>query len=253
METPWYFIQLSDTHIVADIRQELHGVNTYATLNRAIAQINHLDPPPAFVIVTGDLINDDNPQSYRVLKQLTDQLRVPIYFALGNHDLRQPFRQVFLGEQQPTAMPYYYTFDRAQYRFVVLDSLVEGEVGGALDATQLAWLEITLAAAPTRPTIVFVHHPPASTGIDWMDEHAIANSAEFLAILARHSQVRRVFFGHVHTALHITAYGVQCTSVPSTCYQFGDLIVTPKVFVGSPGYGVVILRDEQVSSRITYF
>ena len=133
MEKPWYFIQLSDTHIVADTRQESHGVNTYATLSRAIAQVNHLDPAPAFAIFTGDLINDDDPHSYRVLQQLTDQLRVPTYFALGNHDLRQPFRQVFLNEPQPGTTPYYYTFDRAQYRFIVLDSLVEGEVGGALD------------------------------------------------------------------------------------------------------------------------
>jgi 3',5'-cyclic AMP phosphodiesterase CpdA len=253
MEKPWYFIQLSDTHIVADTRQEFHGVNTYATLSRAIAQVNDLDPPPAFVIITGDLINDDDPQSYGVLQQLTDQLRVPTYFTLGNHDLRQPFRQVCLGEQQPGTMPYYYTFDKAQYRFIVLDSLVEGEVGGALDVTQLDWLETTLATAPTRPTIVFVHHPPAPTGIDWLDAHVITNGAALLAVLARHRQVRRVFFGHVHTALHITAHGVQCTSVPATCYQFGDLMVTPKVFAGPPGYGVVVLRDEQVSSRVTYF
>src|SRR5262249_39914724 len=53
MEQPWYFLQLSDTHIVADTRQESHGVNTYATLSRALAQINHLDPPPAFVMFTG--------------------------------------------------------------------------------------------------------------------------------------------------------------------------------------------------------
>ncbi len=216
METPWYFVQLSDTHIVADIRQESHGVNTYVTLSSAIVQVNHLDPAPAFAMFTGDLINDDDPQSYRVLKQLTDQLRVPTYFALGNHDLRQPFRQVFLSEQQSDTIPYYYTFDRAQYRFIVLDSLVEGEVGGALDATQLAWLETTLAMAPTRPTVIFVHHPPAPTGIDWLDEHVIANGAAFLEMLARHSQVRRLFFGHVHTTLHITAHGVQCSSVPST-------------------------------------
>jgi 3',5'-cyclic AMP phosphodiesterase CpdA len=253
MEKPWYFIQLSDTHIVADTRQEFHGVNTHATLSRAIAQINHLDPPPAFAMFTGDLINDDNPQSYRVLQQLTQQLRVPTHFAMGNHDLRQPFRRVFLGEQQPDTAPYYYTFDSAQYRFIVLDSLIEGEVGGALDATQLAWLETTLATAPTRPTILFVHHPPAPTGIDWLDEHVIANGAAFLAVLARHSQVRRVFFGHVHMALHITAHGVQCTSVPSTCYQLGDLIATPRVYAGPPGYGIVVLRDEHVSSRVVYF
>ena len=162
MEKPWYFIQLSDTHIVADTRQEFHGVNTYATLSRAIDQVNGLDPPPAFVIITGDLINDDDPQSYGVLQQLTDQLRVPTYFALGNHDLRQPFRQVCLGEQQPGTMPYYYTFDKAQYRFIVLDSLVEGEVGGALDATQLDWLETTLATAPLAPpsSLCTTRQPP---------------------------------------------------------------------------------------------
>jgi 3',5'-cyclic AMP phosphodiesterase CpdA len=253
MEQPWYFIQLSDTHIVADIGQESHGVNTYATLSRAIAQINRLDPPPAFVIVTGDLINDDDPQSYRVLKQLTAQLLVPTYFALGNHDLRQPFRQVILGEQQPAATPYYYTFAMAQCQCIVLDSLVEGAVHGALDAVQLAWLETTLSATSTRPALLFVHHPPASTGIAWMDAHAMANGAELLEILARHRQVRRVFFGHVHMPLNITAHGVQCTSVPSTCYQFGDLLMTPKVFAGPPGYGVVVLQGEQVSSRVTYF
>src|SRR5262245_25689409 len=102
MDQPWYFIQLSDTQIVADTRQESYGVNPYETLSRAITQISHLDPAPAFVIFTGDLISDDDPQSYRVLKHLTNQLPVPTYFALGNHDLRQSFRQVCLGEQEPT-------------------------------------------------------------------------------------------------------------------------------------------------------
>jgi hypothetical protein len=35
--------------------------------------------------------------------------------------------------------------------------------------------------------------------------------------------------------------------------QFGDLIVTPKVFAGPPGYGVVVLQNGRVSSRVMYF
>src|SRR2546428_355458 len=155
MEKSWYFIQLSDTHIVAATHQEFHGVNTYETLSRAITQISRLDPPPA--------------------------------------------------------------------------------------------------PPPLRPTIFLVPHPPVPTGIDWLDAHTIANSTELLEVLAKNRQVRRVFFGHVHMPLHITAHGVQFTSVPSTCYQFGDLVVTPKVFAGPPGYGVVVLQDERVSSRVTYF
>lgn len=252
MRMPFYFLHLSDTHIMADPCREQHGMNPYTSLERIIAQICTLDPPPAFVMFTGDLINDDDPQSYRHLKQLTDRLPVSTYFAMGNHDLRQPFRHVLLGETAPGTAPYYYAFAAGGYRFVVLDSLVEGEVGGALDATQLAWLDETLGEAPQQSTVVFVHHPPVPTGVDWLDAHVITNSSPLLDVLSVHRQVRRVFFGHVHMAVQTSARGVHCTSVPSTCYQFGDAVVTPKVLPGPPGYGIVQMQGGRVSSRVRY-
>ena len=142
------------------------GLTPTKNLERIIAHISHLDPPPAFVILTGDLISDDDPQSYRHLKLLTDCLPSPVYFTMGNHDLRRPFRHVVLGEESPGSEPHYYTFDAAGYRFVVLDSLVEGEVAGALDAAQLAWLDATLTNGSQQPTVVFMHHPPIPTGVD---------------------------------------------------------------------------------------
>jgi Icc protein len=250
--TPLTFCHLSDTHIMADTRAVQHETAPYDSLKRIIVQLCSLDPPPAFVMFTGDLINDDDPQSYRNLKQLTNRLPVPVYFALGNHDLRLPFRRVLLGEVAPTAQPYYYTFDTAGYRFIVLDSLVEGEVGGAIDLAQLTWLRDTLAAAPQQPTVVFVHHPPVRTGIDWLDEHVIANSAAFLDILSVHDQVQRVFFGHVHMPVQMTMRGVHFTSVPSTCYQFGDTITLPKVMPGPPGYGLVQMQGGHISSRVIF-
>jgi hypothetical protein len=62
-----------------------------------------------------------------------------------------------------------------------------------------------------------------------------------------------VFFGHVHMPLQITVRGVHCTSVPSTCYQFGDANLTPKVLAGPPGYGLVQIQERRVSSRVIYF
>jgi Icc protein len=252
MTTSFYFLQLSDTHIMADTQAEYHGVRPYACLDRLIEQMCQLDPGPAFVIFTGDLINDDDPRSYDHLKRLTDRVPFPCYFAVGNHDLRRPFRQRLLGETPPSVEPYYYTFEIGEYRCIVLDSLVEGEVGGAIDAGQLVWLENLLGAEPYRPCIVFVHHPPAPTGVDWLDQHAIENGAALLDVLAAHGRVLRVFFGHVHMPVQLTVRGVHCTSVPSTCYQFGDAIVTPKVMPGPPGYGVVHVRKGRVSSRIQY-
>lgn len=249
-----YFIHLSDTHVVADPHSEFHGVNTSHTLERAIAQIRQLSPAPAFVIFTGDLINDDDPHSYVAFRRLIQPLTCPVYLALGNHDFRQPFRQMLLGESAPSAAPYHYTFEFGEYRGIVLDSLVEGEVGGYVDPIQLQWLDATLAAEPQRPTLVFLHHPPAATGIAWLDVHAIHNGTALLNVLAPHRQVRRLFFGHVHSSLHITVGGIQCTSVPSSCYQFGDMVVMPKVIPGSqPGYGVVSCEPDRVSSRVVYF
>ena len=247
-----YFIQVSDTHLVADTSLESHGVNPYQNLERIITRISRLSPPPAFVMFTGDLISDDEPQSYRHLKLLTDRLPSAAYFAMGNHDLRRPFRHVVLGEESPSSEPYCYAFDSAKYRFVVLDSLIEGEVAGSLDVAQLAWLDATLADGSQQPTVVFMHHPPVPTGVDWLDAYAFGNGNDLLDILARHRQVQRVFFGHVHMPIQITERGVQFTSVPSSAYQFGDTVTAPKVCSGSPGYGIVHLFEGQLSSRVVY-
>lgn len=247
-----YFIQVSDTHLVADTSLESYGINPYQNLERIITHISRLSPPPAFVMFTGDLISDDEPQSYRHLKLLTDRLPSPVYFAMGNHDLRRPFRHVVLGEESPGCEPYCYTFDAAGYRFVVLDSLVEGEVAGSLDAAQLAWLDTTLTDSSQQPTVVFMHHPPVPTGVDWLDAYAFGNGDDLLDILVRHRQVQRVFFGHVHMPIQITERGVQFTSVPSSAYQFGDTVTAPKVWSGPPGYGIVHLFEGQLSSRVIY-
>ena len=247
-----YFIQVSDTHLVADTCLESYGVNTYANLERVIVHISRFDPPPAFVMFTGDLISDDDPQSYRHLKLLADRLPSPVHFAMGNHDLRRPFRRVVLGEESPGSEPYCYAFDAAGYRFVVLDSLVEGQVAGALDVAQLAWLDATLTGSSRQPAVVFMHHPPISTGVDWLDAYAFENGDNLLDVLARHRQVKRVFFGHVHMPIQITERGVQFSSVPSSAYQFGDDVTAPKVCPGSPGYGIVHLLEGKLSSRVVY-
>ena len=252
MKVTPYFIQVSDTHLVADTSMQSYGVNPYQNLERIITHVSHLRPPPAFVIFTGDLISDDDPQSYRHLRLLVDRLPSPAYFAMGNHDLRQPFRRVVLGQESPDTEPYCYAFDTAGYHFIVLDSLVEGQVAGALDAAQLAWLDAALTNRSQQRTVVFMHHPPIPTGVDWLDAYAFGNGDDLLEVLVRHRQVQRVFFGHVHMPIQITERGVQFTSVPSSAYQFGDTITAPKVWPGSPGYGIVHLFEGQLSSRVIH-
>ena len=247
-----YLVQITDTHLLADTGLEAYGANPYRNLERVIAHVSRLDPPPAFVIFTGDLISDDDPQSYRHLKLLASRIARPVYFAMGNHDLRQPFRRIVLEESSPGSEPYFYAFDAAGYRFVVLDSVVEGQVAGEMDAPQLSWLDNTLANGSQNRTVVFMHHPPVRTGVDWLDAYPFGNSGDLLDVLAAHRQVQRVFFGHVHMPMHITERGIQFSSAPSSAYQFGDTVTAPKICSPSPGFGIVHLLDGQLSSRVVY-
>jgi 3',5'-cyclic AMP phosphodiesterase CpdA len=47
---------------------------------------------------------------------------------------------------------------------VLLDSSVPGASHGLLDAETLRWLDAVLGAAPKRPALLFLHHPPFVTG-----------------------------------------------------------------------------------------
>ena len=173
-----------------------HGANPYKNLERIITHISHLGPPPAFVIFTGDLISDDDPQSYRHLKLLTDRLPSPVYFTMGNHDLRWAFRHVVLGEESPGRAVLLCVLTLSA-PFRRLDSLVEGEVAGTLDTAQLAgWM--TCCGRFTATNGGIYAHPPVATGVDWLDAYAFGNGDDLVDILAKHRQVQRVFFGHVH-------------------------------------------------------
>ena len=231
---------------------ESHGVNPYNNLERVVAHVSQLNPAPVFAIFTGDLISDDDARSYHHVKTLAGRLTSPVYFAMGNHDLRQPFRRIVLEEASPGSQRYYYAFDAAGYRFVVLDSVIEGQVAGKLDAAQLNWLDNMLAEGRHWRTVLFMHHPPVQTGVAWLDEYAFENGDSLLGVLAEHPQLQRVFFGHVHMPMQITERGIHFSSAPSSAYQFGDAVTTPKVWSGAPGYGIVHLMGGQLSSRPVY-
>jgi Icc protein len=53
-----------------------------------------------------------------------------------------------------------------------------------------------------------------------MDAIALQNSADFLALVDRHPQVKLVLFGHIHQEFEHQRQGVTYLGSPSTCVQF---------------------------------
>ncbi|MCA9726574.1 MAG: phosphodiesterase [Candidatus Eisenbacteria bacterium] len=253
------FVQISDTHVLTDPSNPPHGVDPNETLRQVVRRIAER-PSVDFVVVTGDLIGDDRASSYAVLRALLSPLPGPVYVLAGNHDVRAALRAELgapgpgrLAEQprETRSDPYYYEFAHAGWRFLALDSQIPGEVSGRIDEAQMAWIAERCAIRPAPPTIVFVHHPPVPCGIGWLDPHRIENGPTLIAAL-REGNVRRVFFGHVHLPMTLSAGRLVCTSAPSTCYGFSDGRAGPVVIGPRPGLQVVELEGTEVRSHLEW-
>jgi 3',5'-cyclic AMP phosphodiesterase CpdA len=212
--------QLSDTHVLPTGALAVGQVDTTAALARWVERIASLRQPPDVVVVTGDLVHNGEEVEYRALRRLLDRLPCPYYPIPGNHDARGAFRATF------AALPYAgfadalaYAIEEHPLRILALDSLIEGDSQGELGADQLAWLAEQLAAAPKRPTLVLVHHPPFDTGIGFMDRQGLKDRAELARVIADHPQVERLLCGHQHRAIQARFAGTLAMTAPGASLQ----------------------------------
>jgi len=215
-----FFIQISDTHLFQDPTAKLWDVAPEPMLDRALEEMGKLEGRPAFVIVSGDCSSDGSTASYERLGEKIGKLGVPVFYLPGNHDDPRVMSRILCGKELPPKEKLTQTFEAHGWRFLLLDSSVPGEDGGALGDAQRAWLRTTLAAEPRTPTIVIVHHNPIPVGSSWLDSMTISDANALTAILDTSSQVRAVLFGHVHQVFETSRDGAQYLSAPSTFFQF---------------------------------
>src|SRR5215470_7524092 len=87
--------QITDLHIKPPGRLAYRKVDTAAHLRRAVVHLNGLDPRPAVVLVTGDLVDGGASAEYAELRALLAPLAMPFYLVPGNHDARDALRAGF--------------------------------------------------------------------------------------------------------------------------------------------------------------
>lgn len=231
--------QITDLHVRPKGKLAYGIVDTEAHLRRMIASINSLDPAPDLVLATGDLTDFGLPEENAHLAELLATINAPVRPVMGNHDIRENFQAVFGGRDGvPKTGFVNYTVDLDPVRVVILDSVRVGSHEGLLDAERLTWLDQTLAARPAAPTILALHHPPVSTRLN--AHFDFPGAAELGAVIAKHSQVRRVICGHNHEVVHVPWQGSLVTVAPSVAHQhkFDALKPDPRflIYMSTPGF-----------------
>jgi len=209
--------QLSDLHLGVSQKQ---GKN-WEELSRLNACIEHINNHPKaidLVLVTGDLTEDGWPEEYQLLRQSLDQLVAPFFIIPGNHDRRQNLLAAFSGHHYlpPLGTDHVlYSIEDYPLRLIGVDSALFGQPYGELCEYRLQWLAATLNEAPTKPTIIFMHHPPIRIGIDWIDAAGLYGASALQGLLRQHSQVLAILCGHVHRPVHAQWQGCRIACAPS--------------------------------------
>jgi 3',5'-cyclic AMP phosphodiesterase CpdA len=201
--------QMSDTHIGEPGYRCAGVVDTAALLEQAVEHVNRLDPD--IVLVTGDLVDSGGVGEYAHLRSLLARLDAPVHLLPGNHDDREAMRSAFPRFQR--------VVEAGPVLLILLDDVIPGSPCGRLGDEQLAWLDLTLAADPRRPTVVALHHPPFLTGIAHMDAMGLEDAAAFGQVIERHPHVERVVCGHLHRPIVTRWCGTLALTAPSVAHQ----------------------------------
>jgi 3',5'-cyclic AMP phosphodiesterase CpdA len=201
----FFFIQLSDPQFGMHTGDREHSQET-ANFEFAVATVNRLRP--AFVVITGDLVN--KPGDTGQIREY-DRIKarvlpaIPVYDMPGNHDVENAPTPESVAAYRARGGRDRYVFRHGGFMGIVLNSsLIHTPDKAPLEASdQQAWLTTELAKARTsgaNHVVVFQHHPWFLARADEPDQYfniPLARRAPLLRLF-RESGVRLLVSGHYH-------------------------------------------------------
>jgi 3',5'-cyclic AMP phosphodiesterase CpdA len=244
---PFFFIQLADPQFGmyakdADFAQET------ANFEFAIATVNRLKP--AFVVVSGDLVNKTGDAAQcdeylRIVGKLDRSIR--LYQMPGNHDVGNLPTPETLAAYTARFGPDHYSFRHGNMAGIVLNSEIIHDPKHVAKqvAEQEAWLKEELAKAKkdnVRHVVVFQHHCwffKTADEADTYENIPLAERTKYLDLFRQHG-VKFSFAGHHH--------GNQIA-------RDGDFEMVTTCAIGQPlrkdgsGLRVVIVRGDRIEHR----
>jgi hypothetical protein len=211
------FVQISDSHIGFN---KPANTDVTATLQEAIAKINALPTPPAFVLHTGDLTHLSKPEEFDTLDQVLKSIKTDrVFYVPGEHDVLNDNGKQFLERYgRGTQGEGWYSFDQKGVHFIGLVNVLNLKAGGlgTLGQEQLEWLEQDVKKLKTStPIVVFAHIPLWAVYPEW--GWGTDDSEQALSYLKRFGSVT-VLNGHIHQTMQKVEGNVNFHTAMSTAF-----------------------------------
>jgi 3',5'-cyclic AMP phosphodiesterase CpdA len=197
----WFFIQLTDTQFGMFDANKGFAKET-ELYEKAVNGINKLKPD--FVVITGDLVNDEYDRSQVAeFKRITAKINkdIPVYYVPGNHDIGQSPTQKEIDQFISDYGYDRFSFTHKNGLFIGLNSCLIKSNTPDLEYIQLTWLKNELEKGRnSKHIILFTHYPFFIKTFDEPETYsniAIETRTKYLEIF-KENDVDAVFAGHLH-------------------------------------------------------
>lgn len=230
------FVQVTDSHLSADSEFSQN------VLKSAVEDINSQEGI-AFVVFTGDNISNPTQANLREFMEIVNNLKVPYYIALGNHDV---YKQKNMSKAEYFEIVHEmaplrrqrtpnYKFTKNNFVFLIVDGakeVIPGSIGYYRKDT-LDWVDKQLTKNKNKQVIIFQHFPVEypQTAENKLKTHRTYKVEEYRAVLEKHHNVLAILSGHFHTNDETMKNGVYHISSPSLItvphsYKIIDIVTT---------------------------
>jgi len=247
LQQPFFFIQMTDPQF-GFFNANKDFVKETENFEKAIKEANRLHP--AFVIITGDLINRPRDKAQiAAYKRIVAKLdkSIPVYHVAGNHDVTNDPKARDIKAFNKEFGPDYYSIKYKGMYGIVLNSLYFKSPSGvqAQADAQDKWLHNELKKAKKRgssPILIFQHHSWFLKDPFEKNDYFNVDSAtrkKYLELFAA-SGVSHIFAGHYHR----NAFG-----------KFGDMEMVTTGPVGKPlgkdpsGFRIISVNGNKVTHQ----
>lgn len=248
---PFFFVQIADPQFGMFTDNKDFAQET-ANLEFAVATINRLRP--AFVVVSGDMLNRPGDaaqfREYQRIMSLVDRA-IPVYPVAGNHDVGNAPTPASLAAYTNQFGPDYSSFRFGEFVGLVLNSVIihtPSEAANQL-VLQERWIEDQLKRArhdAAQHIVIFAHHPWFLESATEPDQYFNIPSERRARYLDRFREagVRYLFSGHYHRHVVARDGGFEAIIAGPVGKPLGE---------GRSGLEVAIVRDAGIEHRFYPF
>jgi len=255
----FYFVQITDTHVLHKNYDE--NERSKERLNTVLEKIVSFNPKPAFVVLTGDLVEWGGCSSSGALNfqtfvecfyKISDQFyadadfSIPVYMIPGNHDYRNNLINPLDIDKKLSNYHLYVNEDHidtndnyiANFTDTSLFFLNSGHdyledpsdwarvLGDGLYDKDIQWLENALNSSKSENKIILMHHPAVNDRDEFgvMIDVIARNQKNFIKLCSSYD-VEMVLTGHTHRSVVYDSQEKAYHNLPLNCSRYPTLFV----------------------------